>query len=253
MAEPEPIIFNEDNKDKNKLPSFRLLVNPETLTLTWRKVLNRVRTKTRLVTLFWGEEPVRFTYAGQTGYLKPSTKILGSEDATIEDYNKQQLARSAALTTYITKLEGQIKAGGPFSFATEARNVEELSSAREELRKIRVIQPGQLLEKVGIGKKATDLLLTSDKFILLKKLEELYRHFQDPSNLVDLKYRKYKFEGYFESFSFTDDARNPWNWKYTFDFTILTWQDNAAEVTQNNEYLFIRVSEKEEWQDEWLA
>ena len=241
--EPELVIFNEKNKNKNKLPSFSLLINPETLTLTWKKVINRVRTKTRLVTLFWGEEPVRFTYNGQTGYIKPYTKLWG-DARSVEAYNKDQIEKSIAISDYISKLEGQITAGGPYSKGSAEGNLQEILDYRQQLKGVRLIQPGEIAGIAGEKKTNTELLLASEKFKQLKKLEELYTKHQDPTYLIDVKYRKYTFEGYFESFSFTDDARNPWNWRYVIDFTILTWQEHASAITAQQEWLFIKVEEE---------
>lgn len=245
MAKQEQIIFNSVNREKNKLSSVELLINPETLTLTWKKVINRVRTKTRLVTLFWGEEPVRFTYTGQTGYTKPTllrTDITGV--GGVEAYNKEQMGRMTAISNYISKLQTQIKIGGPYTEGSQEENIQKINDYANELKTIRLIQPGNLSElAAGKDMTGTDLLLLSDKFNGLKQLENLYRAFQDPANLVDVLYRKYKFEGYFESFSFTDDARNPWNWRYSIDFTILRWEDNAKEISAQSEYLFLETKE----------
>ena len=235
--QPELIVFNEKNKDKNKLPSFSLLINPETLTLTWRKVINRVRTKTRLVTLFWGEEPVKFTYNGQTGYTRPDAEVRG--DMSVEAYNKDQIKEAGRITKRITKLEGFITLG-----INVAENTAELFSLRQRLRATRLIMPGEIIGIAGENKTNTELLLASSKFQKLKELEKLYTKHQDPTYLIDVKYRKYTFEGYFESFSFTDDARNPWNWRYVIDFTILTWQEHESAITAQDEYLFITVEEE---------
>lgn len=243
--EQELIIFNKKNKNKNKLPSFSLLINPETLTLTWKKVVNRVRTKTRLVTLFWGEDPVKFTYNGQTGYIKPYTKLWG-DARSVEAYNKDQIEKSAAISNHISKLEGQITAGGPYSQGSAKGNLQEILAYRQELKGVRLIQPGELLDIAGEKKTNTDVLLVSEKFQQLKKLEKLYTKHQDPNYLIDVQYRKYIFEGYFESFSFTDDARNPWNWRYVIDFTILTWQELASPITSQEEWLFITVDKEKD-------
>ena len=245
-------MFNEDNSKKNKLPVVKLMINPETLTLSWRKVINRVRTKTRLVTLFWGEEPVKFTYAGQTGYIQPMTKIEGKVGYDVKKYNEEQLERASAISLYISKLQGQITAGGPYSKGSADGNRAEIGVYQLQLKDIRLLQPGTKLEKIGEEEKATDLLLLSEKFANLKKIEGLYRRFQDPNNLIDLQYRKYKFFGYFESFSFTDDARNPWNWKYTIDFTILRWIDSVDEITPQKEYLFVIPGLKYETEEQEL-
>src|ERR1700693_921229 len=88
--------------------SVELIVNPETLTLLWKKVLNRRRTKTRLVTLFWGESPVKFAYRGQTGYAYPTITEINSQSATQTASMQNQ---QSSLTQQITKLQSEITAG----------------------------------------------------------------------------------------------------------------------------------------------
>ena len=242
--EPELIKFNERNTIKNKLPSFSLLINPEALTLAWRKVINRVRTKTRLVTLFWGEEPVKFTYNGQTGYIRPEVGVGGTGDwRAVEAYNKDQIKAATETSEAISELESQLRTNGPYTVGSLEATIKALKEYKQEIKKYRIIQPGELVGLAGEKKTNTELLLASYKFQQLKKLEKLYTKHQDPTYLIDVKYRKYIFEGYFESFSFTDDARNPWNWRYVIDFTILTWEEHESAIKAQDEYLFVTIEE----------
>ena len=77
----------------------------------------------------------------------------------------------------------------------------------------------------------------SEKYKVLKSLEKMYEEYQDPTKgYITLTYRNYIFQGYFEGFSFTDDAKNPWNWIYNIDFTILQWEKNP-DITVDGELM----------------
>jgi len=238
----EQIIFtsyigtNPDDK-------IELLINPETLTLMWKKVLNRTRTKNRLITMFWGEEPVKFNYRGQTGYLYP--KVTKGQDALIAYQNslKEEIVR---MTSYIQLLELEMKEGKGYSYDSYNGNKKEVEKLKEALSKIgsSLVSQTSLLGNLNKAYKNTEILYLSDKFKILKRLEVMYRKHQNPNdNLIRVNYRDYVFEGYFESFSYTDDAKSPWNWIYNIDFTILKWEKNE-ELRINEEITVITMEDR---------
>jgi hypothetical protein len=218
-----------------------LLINPETLTLTWKKVITRRRTKTRLVTFFWGEEPVKFTYRGQTGYAYPSpSNVTGSVSAS----STALLSQTYALNSEIGQLQREIDQGGAggYKYVTADGNRNALASVNTQLGGVSQALAANttIYDNLGSLFTNTQILYFSDKFKILKNLEVLYRKYQTPSDtLMKLVYRDYIFKGYFESFSYTDDAKNPWNWIYTIDFTILDWTEYpTATITANGEVVF---------------
>lgn len=221
-----------------------LIINPEILTLMWKKVLNRRRTKTRFVTLFWGESPVKFTYRGQTGYAYPTiTEMTASASA-------QQASMQSLQNDYIKqieKLQNELRNGGPYTYVTADGNTKIVESLATQLSFLTnnlfsglLSSRTNLLQKLNTQFTNTQILYLSERFKNLKALESMYRVHQDPSGgLVQVFYRDYIFEGYFESFSLTDDAKNPWNWFYNIDFTILDWKENpAATITATGEIIF---------------
>jgi hypothetical protein len=224
--------------------TVELIINPETLTLLWKKVLNRQRTKTRLVTLFWGESPVKFTYRGQTGYAYPTiTEIT----AGASNQQASMQATQANLIKQINELQFELNTGGPYTYVTidgDRAVIQNLSNQLNNLTSnlfAGLITPRTtLLQNLNTQFTNTQILYLSERFKKLKALEAMYRVAQDPSGqLVQVFYRDYIFEGYFESFGYTDDAKNPWNWFYNLDFTILKWKENpAATITATGEIIF---------------
>ncbi len=203
--------------------TIRLLVNPEQLDLRWTKVINRVRTKTRLVTFFWGEAPVAFNYRGQTGFTYPTATRRNEVAAQIKgDAVNQANALRGDLASNRDQLSKTSDPGRVAELETEQKDITDAIATLENIKSETDLT--KLHEEV---KTNTGLHLLSAKYRILKKLENLYRKHQDPENLITLQYRKYEFRGYFESFSFVDDARNPWNWIYNINFTILEWTDSV--------------------------
>lgn len=244
----EQIIFQSPQLINEKGPEYgvvQLLVNPETLTLTWKKVINRVRTKTRLVTLFWGEEPVKFTYRGQTGYVYPS---FSDREGVLKKENAENLTILSNATTILDKLEVEIVHGGPYTYETAAGNLQNITALRNVIKNINsnlLVPRGGLLANLNTKFNNTQILWLSEKYKILKKLELFYRKHQNPDDaLMQVIYRDYTFKGYFESFSYTDDARNPWNWIYTIDFTILDWKENIEKkLEMDGEIVLIQAGE----------
>jgi hypothetical protein len=229
------VFFAESSGDK-----IELLINPETITLLWRKVYNRVRTKARLVTFFWGEEPVKFVYSGQTGNIYPTASQinagLSSQQSAISD-------NAALLQTEIAKLQAEIIRGGPYTYGNVTTNQ---TIILQKSRQINNYSASLFTNKTISSYKLqtqlsnTEIISLTDKFQLLKKLESMYRTHQNPADkLVRVWYRDYIFDGYFESFSYTDDAKTPWNWIYNIDFTILEWQENPiTTILSGGEIIF---------------
>lgn len=228
MANAEKIIFYHKS-----LPNFiELLVNPETITLPFKKVLNRLRTKTRIVTLFWGEEPVPFNFQGQTGYTYPDARAIEALLGTQKINIKKDVDH---IESEISKLEKEVAVGGPFSSTSKdlTGNINRITELRNQLSSINtqlIPIASKLIDKYN----QTQLLRQSPKFKVLKELENLYRIGMIPSNdrddLVVIGYRTYTLYGYFESFSYVDDAKDPWNFKYNIGFTVLDWEDNFNDL-----------------------
>lgn len=228
----EQLEFKADNNEPVKL-----LVNPETITLQWKKVINRLRTKTRLVTLFWGEEPVRFTYNGQTGYTFPKMDKI---DEKLNNYNKTIDDEISEVEKLIKQYKAEILSGGPYTFGSLELNRNAITTLSNVNYNAKILPRTGLSSKLPKVFNHTEILYLSKNFLVLKKIEDLYRKHQGSSDkLIDIKYRDYIFSGYFESFSFTDDAKNPWNWLYSIDFTVLHWElDKTRNLIEGGEITF---------------
>lgn len=233
----EQITFTSYNGTQQQ-EFIELLINPELLTLTWKKVLNRTRTKNRLITMFWGEEPVKFNYRGQTGYLYPKGK--GQDALTAyQDSLKEEISR---ISSYIQLLELEMREGEGYSYESYNGNKKEVEKLKIALSKVgsSLVSQTTLLGGLNQAYKNTEILYMSEKFRVLKKLEDMYRRHQNPNdNLVKINYRDYVFNGYFESFSFTDDAKSPWNWIYNIDFTILEWEKAEAYASSDGKDIWM--------------
>ena len=72
-----------------------------------------------------------------------------------------------------------------------------------------------------------ELLEMSPKYRTFRKLHEMYRKFDADKDVLTLEIGDTVYRGYFVSFSFTQTADNPWNWKYAINFVSL------ADLTAN--------------------
>lgn len=256
----EPLIFRTKPNthgatDTDKV--ITLLVNPESLTLNFKKIITRVRTKSRIVSLYWGQEPVNFTYNGQTGNLYPtatdradyfnkSNNSISTTIKGIEDRNKE-------LQQTITRAENNLQLE-----LTEEERINNLAilekSNTELVNNKKAIQQisGITLETLEGPEESlshTGIIGISKKYQLFKELQEFYETTRKSNELLQVIYRDYVFDGYFESFGFTDDAKYSWNWKYSLSFIILSWYKMGGPtkefiiVPDNSDGLLRKIAE----------
>ena len=257
----EPIIFKwrDEEQVKNLAPnlneklSITLLINPETLTLNFKKIITKTRTKSRIVSFYWGQEPVNFSYAGQTGNLFPSAEIrdkfvnestaalagtfseLDDQKEGINYLYQRALSDQATLTDLYGADNYRVKEAenNAQSYKNELDNI---TASTDALRGGMSGLSSDNYNKLGFGEKYivdniltdkshTDIISLSPKFQRFKELEKFYNDSQNLNLLIRVIYRDYVLDGYFESFGFTDSALSPWNWKYTLAFTVLNWDN----------------------------
>lgn len=236
----EPIIFNYKPVDSKlsesikKLPQVTLLINPESLSLNWKKIITRSRTKSRIVSFYWGQEPINFSYRGQTGNLYPSRELITYQQASIAD--KKEVIKANAevegdIDLQISQLEG--------SLATEGISESYREEATSELDTLISAKTGLGVETKVLSRleqdqnlSHTEILELSPKYQKFKQLQLLYERSQNVNDLIKVQYRHYIFEGYFEGFTFTDDGRNPWNWIYNISFTVLKWTETFGTTSE---------------------
>ena len=229
----EPIILNyyEENDESvpeavRALPKVTLKINPANLTINWKKIITRVRTKSRVVSLYWGQEPVNFSYVGQTGNLYPveelqkkANVVSSTNSVTVEELRDtivELTAKRAVVLEYIATADDDFTRD---ELLTELAELEtELINSQSSIDNI---QSGVVaIEKVSTH---TEVLELSPKYQVWQSLQQLYDDSQNISDLLKVKYRDYIFEGYFENFGFTDDGSQPWERPYSLSFTVLNW------------------------------
>ena len=241
----EPVIFNYKATDDETTPSslldldtITLLINPDRLDLNWRKVVTRVRTKSRIVSLFWGQEPVNFSYTGQTGNMYPSRE-LATHIGKVNTANTEQTAvlksDQAAANSSLDQINDDLANPNIDEDTRDSLEIdrsleeEEIARTQSGIDGISPADPSDLTQ--------TDLYELSPKYQKFKSLQQLFENSRNIKDLMKVKYRDYLFEGYFESFGFVDDGKNPWNRSYRISFIILGWSKPFTPST--NEIMLV--------------
>lgn len=253
----EPIIFNfkpggsrADAPALEALSQITLLINPETVTIPWKKIITRVRTKSRIVSLYWGQEPLTLTYKGQTGNLYPHVELQKKvASSTIKDLDDS----ITKLDDEILALDKDIKLTEDAIVANENNQglkdvlISDLDSLQHDRSVLldsiaQLQQAGNIqLANPTIGMSHTEIIKLSPKYQKFDALKKLYEKSQTVTELMYVKYRDWLFEGYFENFNFTDDVKSSWNWTYNLTFIILNWDEyNFSSFSEkNNELIFV--------------
>lgn len=264
----EPIIFNfkpggirDDAPTLNKFPQVTLLINPETITIPWKKIITRVRTKSRIVSLYWGQEPLTLAYKGQTGNLYPNIEL---QKKLGESLNNSLKGDIAGLQQDLDAKDKEIEAKrteynsiGEYATYMRSAVMEELGVLYHDRDIIAdsISQLGQTIDASGVsyttltdGMSHTEILRLSPKYQKFSTLRKLYEQSQTVSELMYVRYRDWLFEGYFENFSFTEDVKSPWNWTYNLTFTILNWDNFGDYGTIMDETVFVSDEYRQEYQ-----
>lgn len=241
----EPVIFNYKAEDDETIPTslqelatITLLINPERLDLNWRKVITRLRTKSRIVSLFWGQEPVNFSYTGQTGNMYPSTE-LATHIGRVNTANREEAsllqADQGAATSSLDQINDDLANPNIDEDTRDSLEIDrdlgegEVERTQQGMDGITPADPNDLTQ--------TDLYELSPKYQKFKSLQQLFENSRNIKDLMKVKYRDYLFEGYFESFGYVDDGRNPWNRSYRLSFIILGWSKPFTPST--NEIMLV--------------
>lgn len=255
----EPIIFNfkpggkrADAPALGELSQITLLINPETVTIPWKKIITRVRTKSRIVSLYWGQEPLTLTYKGQTGNLYPHVelqkKVASSTIKDLDDSITKLDDEILALDKDIEQTEATVAALADRPFL-QLQAMEELDNLQHD-RSVLLDSIGQL-QQAGLevqtqptfGMSHTEIIKLSPKYQKFDALRQLYEKSQTIPELMFVKYRDWLFEGYFENFNFTDDVKSSWNWTYNLTFTILNWDEFAFSSSIYTEKILVPDTE----------
>lgn len=253
----EPLIFSCDDPSLTDAPKkITLLVNPEALTINWKKVITRTRTKSRIVSFYWGQEPISLAYTGQTGSLIPTQSLLNSvvDTQAANDYQTMDDFDNALMQLQNERKKKEeelaLLLGGPNAASVETEiaeidaNIKTIQENQTQIIKSPLTKPISLLTTTSVldalgDSSHTDLIKKSEKYQRFDQLRKFYEATQNVNILTKLLYRHWVFEGYFESFGFTDDAKSPWNWNYSLTFIILNWQETGSYGGGGNELLLV--------------
>ena len=184
-AETEPLRIS-----RYRVPSeyVEMRVNPQRITVAFRKVIQRIQTNTRWVFQHWGMEPVQIQYSGVTGYIRSIAAAAYS--------NRYQLNQSQDLTSDLS--------GYP---ATNVSPYE--TPAYQALMLLRRFyeEPHKSLQ----GKDLTQIS-GSDVDENLKRL------------LLKLDYREGMYLGYLTRMDIREEENSPWLWYYEMEFIARSYQ-----------------------------
>ena len=161
-------------------------INPQRITVTSRKVIQRVQTNTRWVFQHWGMEPVVIRYSGVTGYIQSVVADVITPLGMSQDENPTEKSQ------YVSPSDGYVS---PY----ETPAFQALAILREFYE-----QPHKELQ-------GTDLTAISGQAIdeNLRKL------------LLKFTYRDGSYIGYLTMMEIQEDESSPWMWNYSMEFIAL--------------------------------
>lgn len=185
----------------NDITVVTLRVNPENVNYAEPKVTQKVQTGApgRWVVFDWGTDLLTITISGNTGNLLPGAVQTAGEPTDSVVDAVAELAKEGASKIGVS--------GGIFPTSNN------------------------LLGKMTY----TELLEMSPKYRTFRKLQNVYRLFDADYDVLTLEIGNEIHRGYFQDFSFDQNADNPWNWKYNVVFISLV---DLAEYMQRTDESF---------------
>jgi len=193
---------NKTKLGKKDVTTVALKVNPQDITFTKRKIIQKVQTSApgRFVVFDWGSELTVVTMSGNTGNLLPDaitngTNPIASTLSGIADVIPPGINGGQA---YVRGIAGHVGSEGAYAASYVQR---------------------QLMHGLSYFEK----LELSPKYKSFKKLEKMFDLADADSDIITLEIDSGAiYRGFFEEFSFTIDAANQWNWKYNITYVILS-------------------------------
>jgi hypothetical protein len=175
-----------------------LRVNPENIAYAEPKVTQKIQTGApgRWVVFDWGTDLLTVTISGNTGNLLPGVVLSGGNPTGTVIDSVAELVNSTASSIGVS--------GGIIPSSSS------------------------ILGKVTY----TELLEMSPKYRTFRKLQSMYRLFDADYDVLTLEIGDEVHRGYFQDFTFEQNANNPWNWKYNVIFISLV---NLAEYMQRTD------------------
>lgn len=204
------IAIRENKKlSKRDIETVILKVNPQEISFTKRKVIQKVQTSApgRFIVFDWGSELTVVSISGNTGQLLPESITSG--------------------TNPIADVLGNIADAIPPHAAQAAPRIQSLAGGASEL-----LADGSafIQQQLMHGLSYFEKLELSPKYKSFKNLEKMFDFADADSDIITLEIDNGAiYRGFFEEFSFTIDANNPWNWKYNVTYVILS---NLADAVR---------------------
>lgn len=187
---------NDTEISSDDVWTIKLKVNPEEIAYSKPKITQKVQTAhpKRFVVFEWGTDLTVINLAGNTGNMVPSSNP-SSEDIFEND---------------ITIAAGNLAGGSAGGAAVSG-----IGSVLSEL------------QEAALGVMSYfEILEMSPKYRLFKDLQDMYETFDADSDILTMEMGNFIYRGYFSNFNFTQNANNPWNWKYNIEFIVL---DNLSQ------------------------
>lgn len=181
---------------KNDKIVVTLLLNPEAIEYSEPKRTEIVQTSQpgRFVIFDWGTQLLSLTIRGNTGNLLP-------ESIT----NRFDITKNTAFDA-ISRITGT--QSDLMSQMTSVKNVtDEMSS---------------FLSRAMVGTMTYDeIIAMSSKYKVFQDLRNMYKTFDGDKDIIIMELGMNVYRGFFSDFSFTVEANNPWNYKYSLSFIVL--------------------------------
>jgi hypothetical protein len=213
---------------KDKITTVTLKINPKSLQFAKRKVIQKVQTSApnRFIVFDWGHELTVLGIDGVTGNLLPDSLTKGVLDP-VADATMDVLSWSPGTQEAVSGSNAWKTAHSQHNLATGN------SAANFVNKEFNGLMLGTL--------KYSELLDLSPKYKTFKRLEHMYDVSDADNDIITLELADTIYRGFFEEFSFSVVAENPWNWSYSLTYIIL---ENISESISKSDEKFSNIDAK---------
>jgi hypothetical protein len=173
-----------------------LKINPQEVAYQQAKIINKIATNApgRFIIYDWGNDLTILSITGCTGNMLP--------EAVTNNFDPIKGFLDTAV-----QIGGASGAGQP-----------QISGYKSVTNDISSVM--NTLMKSGLG--YFDILDMSPKYKTFKKLQKMYEDFDADMDVLVLEYGPFIYRGYLTEFRFSQLANEPWNWKYSTSFVVIS-------------------------------
>lgn len=189
---------NNSELKEGDVTSIVLKVNPEEISYVKPKITQKVQTAApkRFVVFEWGTDLTVINISGNTGNMLPAVITSGFDPlADLADSVGDKVGAYAG-----DKVAGAISGTGDLVAIAQRAMLGTMSYF--------------------------ELLELSPKYRIFRDLQDMYETFDADTDILTMEMGDFVYRGYFQNFTFTQTAMNPWNWKYNIEFIVL---DNLTQ------------------------